>query len=72
MSEDLKPLIKTIADSGVLTRQEMETCFDTILEGSDACSDGGIYHRVENERRNPARYRRWRQCFAPPYGVGFC
>ena len=33
MSEDLKPLIKTIADGGVLTRQEMETCFDTILEG---------------------------------------
>ena len=33
MSEDLKPLIKTIADGGALIRQEMETCFDTILEG---------------------------------------
>ena len=33
MSEDLKPLIKTIANGGALTRQEMETCFDTILEG---------------------------------------
>ncbi len=37
MSEDLKPLIKTIADDGALTRQEIETCFDTILEG-DATS----------------------------------
>lgn len=33
MSQDLKPLIKTIADGGTLTRQEIETCFDTILEG---------------------------------------
>ena len=33
MSDELKPLIKTIAEGGSLSRQEMETCFDTILEG---------------------------------------
>ena len=33
MSDELKPLIKTIAEGGSLPRQEMETCFDTILEG---------------------------------------
>ena len=33
MSEDLKTLDQTIANGGALTRQEMETCFDTILEG---------------------------------------
>jgi len=33
MSEDLKPLIKSIAEGDALNRAEMETCFDTILEG---------------------------------------
>ena len=33
MSEDLKHLIKTLADGGTLSRGDMETCFDTILEG---------------------------------------
>jgi len=33
MSQDLKPLIKSIAEGDALNRAEMETCFDTILEG---------------------------------------
>jgi len=33
MSEELKPLIKSIAEGGGLDRADMETCFDTILEG---------------------------------------
>jgi anthranilate phosphoribosyltransferase len=33
MSDDLKPLIKSIAEGDALNRAEMETCFDTILEG---------------------------------------
>lgn len=33
MSETLRPLIKIIAEGGHLDRPEMETCFDTILEG---------------------------------------
>lgn len=33
MSDLLRPLIKTIAEGGQLDRREMETCFDTILEG---------------------------------------
>jgi anthranilate phosphoribosyltransferase len=33
MSEELKPLIKSIVEGGGLDRADMETCFDTILEG---------------------------------------
>ena len=34
MTDMLKPLIRRLADGEVLDRGEMETCFDTILEGS--------------------------------------
>ena len=33
MSADLKPLIKSVAEGVSLSRDEMEQCFDTILEG---------------------------------------
>jgi len=34
MSDTLKPLVKRLADGETLTREEVETCFDIILEGN--------------------------------------